>query len=266
MSSVASGHPAQPENGWDTPAHKMVDRKLPLPAWAQVAQDLRRTISLDRALGDKLPPEVTLAEQYGVSRITVRQALGQLEDEGLVERQQGRGTFVTATDGHVIHDLTLVEPWKQRFAAGGHAAASEQVACDDDSFLPPELRALLRGVALGERPHHVRRRHLVDDRPIGVVDSWVPEAVAPGLCDQPLLDGSLSATLTLRYGLRFGASDSTLTVGELTADEADVLETVAGLPVVVVHEVLRDNNREVLAVSSTRWLAHRVRFRFAGAY
>ncbi len=75
------------------------DRKLPL--WYQLAQMLRAEI-LSGALGagDRLPPEVALAIRHGVSVVTVRQALRTLGDEGLISRQRGRGTFVTAGPHH----------------------------------------------------------------------------------------------------------------------------------------------------------------------
>ncbi|MCW3009587.1 MAG: transcriptional regulator, GntR family with sensor domain protein, partial [Solirubrobacterales bacterium] len=64
-----------------------------LPAWAQIEEDLARRIErLD--VGSRLPPERDLAGELGVSRSTVRQALGALAGRGLVERGVGRGTFV----------------------------------------------------------------------------------------------------------------------------------------------------------------------------
>lgn len=75
------------------------NRKLPL--WYQLAQMLRAEI-LGGALaaGDRVPPEVALARRHGVSVVTVRQALRALEDEALISRQRGRGTFVTPGPHH----------------------------------------------------------------------------------------------------------------------------------------------------------------------
>lgn len=72
----------------------MFDRKLPL--WYQLAQILRSEIlGGELAAGARVPPEVELARRYGVSVVTVRQALRSLEEEVLISRQRGRGTFVT---------------------------------------------------------------------------------------------------------------------------------------------------------------------------
>ncbi|MCX6551611.1 MAG: GntR family transcriptional regulator, partial [Acidobacteria bacterium] len=71
-----------------------VDRSVPL--YYQLANLLTEKImSRELHTGDRLPTEVELVEQYGISRITVRQALRVLEQEGLIRREVGRGTFVT---------------------------------------------------------------------------------------------------------------------------------------------------------------------------
>ncbi|MEU6559307.1 GntR family transcriptional regulator [Nocardia nova] len=67
---------------------------LKLPLWYQMAQSLRADI-MRRASNDlRLAPEAELAEQYGVSAITARQALKALEQDGLITRRRGRGTFI----------------------------------------------------------------------------------------------------------------------------------------------------------------------------
>jgi GntR family transcriptional regulator len=82
------------------------DRKLPL--WYQLAQILRTGIlSGEPGAGARVAPEVELARQYAVSVVTVRQALKSLEDEGLITRQRGRGTFVTS-DLHPHKELRLM--------------------------------------------------------------------------------------------------------------------------------------------------------------
>src|SRR5271169_399115 len=74
-----------------------VDSASPVPAYVQLEQDLRRQIQSGTLLsGTCLPPEQTLARLYGVSRVTLRQALQRLADSNLISRRQGIGTIVTA--------------------------------------------------------------------------------------------------------------------------------------------------------------------------
>ena len=72
-----------------------VNRDHPLPAYAQLAQLLRQGISSGQyPPGSRLPAESALAQSFGVSAMTARQAVGVLAEEGLVKRMQGKGTFV----------------------------------------------------------------------------------------------------------------------------------------------------------------------------
>ena len=69
-----------------------------VPLYKQIVHDLvSRIKSGVYSEGDKLPTETELMEEYGVSRITVRSAIKELEDADIVERTRGKGTFVTTT-------------------------------------------------------------------------------------------------------------------------------------------------------------------------
>ena len=73
----------------------MVDRSSPIPAYYQIAVEIHQRIADGEwRAGDKIPPEVELAEAYQVSRMTMRKALGQLAEEGILDRRPGDGTFV----------------------------------------------------------------------------------------------------------------------------------------------------------------------------
>lgn len=80
-------------------AKKKLDSQQALPLYYQMAQTLReRILQGEYPLGTAIPTEPKLCEEFGVSRITIRQAVGILEDSGYVSRQQGRGTFVKGID------------------------------------------------------------------------------------------------------------------------------------------------------------------------
>ena len=72
-----------------------VDHDAATPLWAQLADILRKQIQAGKLpSGRVIPSESTLMQEHGVARGTVRKAIDALEEEGLVERVQGRGTFV----------------------------------------------------------------------------------------------------------------------------------------------------------------------------
>lgn len=239
----------------------VIDRRSALPAWAQVVRDLRQTIARGMQAGDRLPSENALSARYGVSRITIRQALSALEDEGAIERRQGSGTFVSESNPHVTHDLTISEPWRARFEREGHSAGSTQIAAGT-AALPSGARKGM-GLDAATKVTLLRRVHVVDGTPIGVVDSWVSLAAAPGIDAEPLLNGSLTDTLRERYGITFSKAEGWMSVEELRSEDAQILESPAGTSAFVVEEILRDGGGRALAFSVTRWRGSGVRFRFA---
>src|SRR6185437_10684393 len=77
------------------PDSEKIDRRSPMPLYFQLARLLTGEISVGRwRAGDRLPSEAEICVTYRVSRATVRQALLRLENDGLIQRLKGRGTFI----------------------------------------------------------------------------------------------------------------------------------------------------------------------------
>jgi GntR family transcriptional regulator len=256
-----TGRVANPERGGTVLSR--IDRSSPLPAWAQAAQYIRRQIETGRfAGGERLPSETELAEAFELSRLTVRQAMAKLADEGLVERKQGIGTFVTPRKVAVQHDLSLSSSWRQRFEEEGHASSSQLLESSLQDALPVDLTAGVVAAEVNGPFAFLKRLHYVDSQPIGATESWVPANLAPGLADSPLDEGSLSATLHNRFELSATTVDSSLEAVLATATDAQLLDTVTDVPLFVVTAVSWLKNGELLEISRTSWVGGRVRFRF----
>jgi DNA-binding GntR family transcriptional regulator len=240
-----------------------IDRTSPLPAWAQAAQYIRRQIETGRLTGgERLPSETELADTFQLSRLTVRQALGQLSTEGLIERRQGIGTFVVPRKVAVQHDLSLSSSWRQRFREEGHESSSELLEARLAPTLPADLAARGAPDDIPSKTFFLKRLHSVDAQPIGVTESWVPVGVAPGLIDRPLENGSLSTTLHNRYARTPATVDSTLETILATVADAQLLDTATDVPLFVVTAVSRQKDGDLLELSRTLWVGGRVRFRF----
>lgn len=71
--------------------NQLIDRSSPIPAYQQIANDMSKRIAQGEwKIDDRLPSEQELAQNYGVSRVTFRQAMAQLERDGLIEKFQGK--------------------------------------------------------------------------------------------------------------------------------------------------------------------------------
>jgi GntR family transcriptional regulator len=242
----------------------VVEHSSPVAAWGQVSRDLRHQIE-DGGLepGARLPTERELAELYGVSRITVRQALDSLARDGFITRKQGSGTFVSERVSTVQHDLGLTGSWRDRAAEDGKAASSKQIDSAADVEAPVSL--LLELDLPADIPGgwaYLKRLQLVDGAPIGVTESWVPLSVAPGIADQPLENGSLSETLYDRYDIRPTLTRNVMQVGNANSIEAALLDSYQDVPLFVVKSATETAGAPVAEVSITSWLGSRVKFRY----
>jgi GntR family transcriptional regulator len=181
-----------------------IDKASNVPYYRQLKAILRADIE-QRNLrpGARLPGDHELCERYGVSRPVVRQALSELQYEGVLERIKGRGTFVVPqlTSQRLVQSLTGLH---EDVAALGRTLRSEVrvlrvTAANGDVGTRLELPP---GTAVVE----VERLRLVDEEPWVYAVSHVPAALAPDLVDQDLREESLYALLERRYGLRLTRS------------------------------------------------------------
>ncbi len=138
----------------------MVEANSVIPLYKQIVRVLSDSIANGTYRpGDKLPTEAELIEQFGVSRITVRSAIKEMEDAGLVERARGKGTFVSsdtqmyaADDREKLHSCQLA----------GKQASTRVLAMGWDF---PSLRdAKFLGVDDTQKVLRSRRLRLVDDK------------------------------------------------------------------------------------------------------
>jgi GntR family transcriptional regulator len=176
-----------------------IDRKSPLPFYYQLKQlvltDLRNR---ELAPGTRLPGDHELCDTYNVSRTVVRQALAELETEGVIQRIKGRGTFVAPqrTSEHLVQSLTGLY---EDVAARGSQLRSEvrrlEVVPADEQI------ASLLELPVGAEIIVLERLRFVDDEPWVLATTYLPYDVAPGLLDDDLTHQSLYARLE-QYGVQ----------------------------------------------------------------
>ena len=194
--------PAGPEDR--SAERRAIDKDSAVPYYRQLKEILRADIE-QRNLrpGDRLPGDHELCERYGVSRPVVRQALSELQYEGVLERIKGRGTFVVPqlTSQSLVQSLTGLH---EDVAALGRTLRSEvrrlRVTTADG-----DVAARLE-IPVGTAVVEIERLRFVDDEPWVYAISHVPAAMAPDLVDQDLREQSLYALLERRYGLRLTRS------------------------------------------------------------
>ncbi|MBD5785837.1 GntR family transcriptional regulator [Cellulosimicrobium terreum] len=168
-------------------------------------------------VGDAVPSERSLTEKFGVSRMTVRQAIDALVNEGVLERSQGRGTFVAPPRTDFEMRLTTFgEEARRRGMEPGSEVLETEVAPAPSSV----AEALDRDD--GSAMHHVVRLRSADGRPMSVEEAWIPLDLAPDLLDDGVPE-SLYGELR-RRGLAPTWGEDTITASDATTQEQKLLE------------------------------------------
>lgn len=175
-----------------------IDRRSPLPYYAQLKRLLTERLDAEIPAGARLPGEIALCDAYGVSRTVVRQALDELESEGRIVRRKGQGTFAAARkiDETLFQSLTGLY---EDVTARGEELRSEvrELAVTPATG---EVAAEL-GLAEGAPVVFLERLRFVGDEPWVLARTYLPADVAPGLVDEDFSRRSLYGLLEDKYGV-----------------------------------------------------------------
>jgi GntR family transcriptional regulator len=184
------------------------------------------------APGDRMPTEQDLAAWFGVSRMTLRHALGTLARRGLVTRAVGRrgGTFVAAAK--LEQDLTTLAGFSEQLRRRGMVAGARVLSATERPAGPAAAAALKLGER--DRVYEVRRIRLADGNPVVLEHSLFPAAAFPGMLGCRL-DGSLYELLEVRYGQRPNRARECLEPVNAGVREAEALEVREGAPLMLVE-------------------------------
>ncbi|MCE1252640.1 MAG: GntR family transcriptional regulator [Anaerolineae bacterium] len=152
--------------------------------YAQIREALRQEINAKRLLpGQKLPSEDELAAQFGVSRMTVRQGISDLLDEGLLYRKHGVGTFIAQPQ--IARDHSRLSNFFESSLAN-HVEAAMRVLVSE--ILPAKLK-IGKALALeeGDLVIHIKTLRSANGIPVTVHDAYVPYKLFPRLLKEDLV-------------------------------------------------------------------------------
>ncbi|WBU36849.1 GntR family transcriptional regulator [Homoserinibacter sp. YIM 151385] len=173
----------------------------------------------------QLPSEHELAKQYGVSRMTVRQAMDLLGSDELVIRKQGSGTFVRE-HARLGRRFNRLRSFADELVDSEVPITSEIVRAELAAATPAVAAALRLDV--DDPVSRLTRVRLVDGVPAALQDAWVPYAIAPGITREPLVEGSLYRTLAERHHVELRWADQSMTAALLGEEEAALLRVPPG--------------------------------------
>lgn len=234
-----------------------IDKKSPIPFYFQLKDLLRKEIAEeDLQPGDRIPGDHQLCERFGVSRTVVRQALTELEYEGVIERVRGRGTFVAAPK----EPQGLVQSLRglhQDVALHGKRLRSDVRRMERvpaDGAIATDF-----GIEPGTELLQIERLRHIDDVPWVLTVTYLPVDLVTGLTRGDLQTGSLYAWLEER-GVRLVSSHRGVEARIASSALARDLGLTAGAPVLFLSSVSADESGRTVEVFHAFHRGDRSRF------
>jgi GntR family transcriptional regulator len=199
-----------------------IDRESDLPLYSQIVQNLTDLIQAgELAAGENLPSENDFTKLYGVSRLTVRQALDKLEKNNLITRLHGIGTFVAKK---VVTPITPSRlSFTEKMQKLGKTASSRLISFKETPATPEVASHL--GIAEGDSVFKLVRVRLVDDAPTSLETAYLSVKRFSGLTLEKLGVGSLYELLHREYHMTVTVMEQTVEPVALNEQQAHLLET-----------------------------------------
>jgi GntR family transcriptional regulator len=219
-----------------------------VPRYYEIEQALRARIE-DLDPHERLPSDTQLCAEFGVSRMTARNAVQRLVQDGLVYRVPGRGTFVAegSAPRTASHVLSFTEEMRRR----GRVPSSRVVERERRAATPEEKQQLgADEVAV------LRRVRLADGEPVALESAVFPAGRVAPLLDADLESGSLHARL-VEAGIVPTAGRGALSAEPAGAADARVLGIERGQPLLVERRLIFDQDGEPLELTETRYVGGR---------
>jgi GntR family transcriptional regulator len=234
-----------------------IKRESPIPLYFQLKQLLaKRITSAELQPGDILPTEEQLQETYLLSRTTVRQALKELEIEGLVSRYRGRGTFVSqpiirhSSEPHFSLTDALLQ---QGIQPSWHVLSAEWVPATMDVASSFELEPATPVFRL-------RRLRLTNDEPIGYHIALAAPSMAASIDKSQFHSGGSLRYLRGNDALNGSYANRTLEAVGASSEVSDLLDIEEGSPTLLIRRKITSRDGAIIEVLQAMYRGDRLQY------
>jgi GntR family phosphonate transport system transcriptional regulator len=223
--------------------------------WRQIADDVEQEITAGvYAIGERLPGEMEIARRFDVNRHTVRRALAELAQRGLVRAERGSGTFVEP--GRIAYPIRRRTRFSEIVGGSGREVGGRLIADGEEPASGAVAERL--HVAVGDLVVRLEILRSVDGLPICAATTWLPAKRLPGVAQVYRSKRGMTATLG-QFGIRDYRRHSTrISAASADALDAQRLRTVPGRPLLLVESVDVLPSGEPVLTSRTRFAPDRV--------
>ncbi len=237
------------------PTDTVLDRASPVPLYYQLAQNMETAIRSGRlSSGSHLDNEIELARQLGVSRPTVRRAIGLLANRGLVIRRHGIGTLVVPV--RVRRPVRLSSLYDDLKESG--QAPTTRLLAFETVPAPAEVASALQ-ISRGTRALHFERLRLATAQPIALMVNFVPIALEE-LVNEEALKATGLYRLLRQGGIHLRLASQTIGARSARPREARLLRVPTGAPLLTMQRISYDDAGQPVEYGSHVYPAERYSF------
>lgn len=227
------------------------------PLYLQLKQIIKDDISRGvYKAGQKLPPEAEIGKTYGVSRITVRRAITDLVEEGILHSQQGKGSYVRELKEK--RELISVGSFSDMTTMSGKTPSSQilsNLVIEADDKLASSFNIQLNDPVL-----KLHRLLFIDNQPFIIETSFFPLDILPDLEKHIGESPSTYHILKERYGVEPAFSEKTLEVILATEYESSLFHCDRGTPLYLLGKITYDQQDRPVHYSQSVYMSSKVIF------
>lgn len=214
-----------------------LNKQSPIPLYYQLAERIKEQIqSGELGATDQLPSERELGEQMGVSRMTARQAVAYLVNEGLIVVKPGVGTFVAQPK--LAYNALHLSGFSEEMARQGSVVVS--TVLEQHLIVPRKRIADQLQIAPQEQVVCIVRLRQVEQTPLLLETSYVPRRLCPGLENANLAERSLYSLLASQYHLIGQRATQTLEATNINEYEQQLFQLASGTAMLLAEGVTYD--------------------------
>jgi len=210
----------------------MLDKNHPLPIYYQLKELIREKIATGEwKPGDLIPSERELCEEHGISRMTVRQALSELVNEGLLRREKGKGTFVARPK--IEQHLTRLTGFTEDMRARGQHPGAHVLRLT--TLAAPVQAARALGLKTGEPVTVLERLRLADGEPLAIETCYLHHDRCSEVLTENLENRSLYKLLSEKLGIVPTRAEQQMEAAICNQREMKLLNLEPGAPVLLIR-------------------------------
>lgn len=230
---------------------ELLDRSIPIPLYYQLKSIILRDIQNGvYAVGDQIPTEGELLKKYNVSRATIRQAILELVNEGLLERRTSKGTFVTSPKVQKTLFKSF-EPFYQQVRRSGKTPRTEVLELSIIEADPALAKVMHMNV--GDKVVTMFRRRYIDDIPMLTMRNYLPFSICGFILNYDFKKESLFEILMQHPQSRIKNTHSVVSAERAKPEDVALLNVKLDCPILVFHNTSISMDDVIVDLATTHY-------------